>query len=325
MTASPEGPRLRLAVLDDWEGAARDFVDWPAELPPVAVTIFTDHLASPRDLIERLMPFGAVMLMRERTPMPADVLAALPNLRLIVTTGMRNRVLDAAAASQHGVLVCGTQGLQSPTPELTWSLILALARRIPQADASMRAGSWEPTVGMDLHGAVLGLVGLGRLGGRVAAVARAFQMELLAWSPHLTPDRAAGHGARLAGKRELFAQSDVVSVHMVLTGSTRGLIGAAEIDAMKPTAFLINTSRGALVDQDALLRALAGGRIAGAGLDVYDEEPLPAGHPLRSAPRTVLTPHIGYVTAATFATFYREAAQDVRAYLEGTPVRVIEP
>ena len=325
MTAGLAGMQLRLAVLDDWEGAARDFVDWPGELPAVEVTIFTDHLARPRDLVERLAPFGAVMLMRERTPMPADVLAALPNLRLIVTTGMRNRALDVAAAAQHGVLVCGTQGLQSPTPELTWSLILALARRIPQADASMRAGRWEPTVGMDLQGAVLGLVGLGRLGGQVAAVARAFQMELLAWSPRLTQDRAAAHGARLVGKRELFAQSDIVSVHMVLAASTQGLVGVAEIDAMKPTAFLVNTSRGALVDQDVLLRALADGRIAGAGLDVYDEEPLPARHPLRSSPRTVLTPHIGYVTAGTFATFYREAAQDVRAYLDGNPVRVIEP
>jgi phosphoglycerate dehydrogenase-like enzyme len=289
----------------------------------VQVSIFTDHVADQGQLIARLAPFDAIMLMRERTAMPAAVLAALPNLQLIVTTGMRNRALDVAAARQREVLVCGTQGLQWAAPELTWSLILALARRVPQAHASMRAGRWEPTVGMDLHGATLGLVGLGRLGGQVAAVGRAFGMHLVAWSPHLTAERAAVHGARLVGKGQLFAESDVVSVHMVLEDSTRGLIGAAEIDVMKPTAVLVNTSRGPLVDGAALLAALTERRIAGAGLDVYDEEPLPAGHPLRSAPGAVLTPHLGYVTADTFAAFYPEAAQDVRAYLDGTPLRVL--
>ncbi len=314
---------LRLAVLDDWEGVAADFVDWKAELPAVAVTIFTDHVTDPRDLVTRLKPFDAVLLMRERTPIARDVLTALPGLRLVVTTGMRNRALDIGAATELGMLVCGTRGLQWAAPELTWALILALARRVPQADASMRAGRWEPTVGMDLHGATLGLVGLGRLGGQVATVARAFQMDLIAWSPHLTPAAAAAHGARLVSKPELFGRSDVVSVHMVLAASTRGLVGAAEIDAMRPSAFLVNTSRGPLVDQDALLRALTEGRIAGAGLDVYDDEPLPPDHPLRSAPRTVLTPHLGYVTAGTFAAFYREAARDVQAYLDGNPIRVI--
>jgi phosphoglycerate dehydrogenase-like enzyme len=319
------GTVLRLAVLDDWEGAAGDFVDWRAELPEAEVTVFTDHLDDEAELAERLAPFDAVMLMRERTPVTAALLRSLPKLRLIVTTGMRNRALDLDAAAGLGVLVCGTQGLQWAAPELTWALILALARDIPRADASMRAGRWEPTVGIDLHGATLGMVGLGRLGGQVASVALAFGMSLIAWSPHLTAERAAAHGAALVGKRELFERSDVVSVHMILADSTRGLVGAAEIAAMKRSAVLVNTSRGPLVDQDALLSALADGRIAGAGLDVYDQEPLPAGHPLRSAPRAILTPHLGYVTAGTFASFYREAARDVRAYLDGSPVRVINP
>jgi len=316
---------FRLAVLDDWEGASGDFVDWRAEVPGADVTVFTDHLSDTDALIARLAPFDAVMLMRERTPVQAPLLKALPRLRLIVTTGMRNRALDIAAAADAGVLVCGTRGLRWAAPELTWALILALARNIPAADASMHAGEWEPTVGMDLHGSVLGLVGAGRLGQQVAAVARAFGMKLVAWSPHLTAERAAACGAALVSKHELFAVADVVSVHMILAEATRGLVGAAEIGAMKPTAFLVNTSRGPLVDQDALLRALAEGRIAGAGLDVYDEEPLPAGHPLRSAPRTVLTPHLGYVTASTFASFYREAAEDVRSFIAGRPVRVIGP
>jgi phosphoglycerate dehydrogenase-like enzyme len=312
-------------VLDDWERAAGNYVDWAAELPDVDVTVFTDHVTGSRELRARLLPFEAIMLMRERTPVQAELIGALPNLRLVVTTGMRNRSLDVAAAAGQGVLVCGTSGLQWAAPELTWSLILSLARGIPAADASMHRGEWQPTVGLDLHGATLGLVGLGRLGGQVATVARAFGMQLVAWSPHLTASRAAEHGAELVSKPDLFARSDIVSVHMILGPSTTGLVGAAEIDAMKPTALLVNTSRGPLVDQDALVQALTKGRIGGAGLDVYDEEPLPARHPLRTVPRTVLTPHIGYVTARTFAAFYQEAAQDVRAFLAGAPIRVLPP
>jgi phosphoglycerate dehydrogenase-like enzyme len=316
---------LRLAVLDDWESAASDFVDWRTAIPEADVTLFTDHLSGIDELVERLAPFDAVMLMRERTPIQAPLIKALPKLRLIVTTGMRNRSLDIAAAAEAGVVVCGTRGLQWAAPELAWSLILALARNIPAADASMHAGRWAPTVGMDLHGSVLGVVGLGRLGEQVATVGRAFGMKLVAWSPHLTAERAAACGAEQVGKHELFATADVVSVHMILADSTRGLIGAAEIGAMKTTALFVNTSRGPLVDTDALLSALIEGRIAGAGLDVYDEEPLSVDHRLRSAPRTILTPHLGYVTAGTFASFYSEATEDVRAFLAGRPVRVINP
>ncbi|HEY1570468.1 MAG TPA: D-2-hydroxyacid dehydrogenase family protein [Pseudonocardiaceae bacterium] len=312
-----------MAVLDDWEHAAATAADWSA-LSDVDVTVFTDHVADRAALVERLRPFEIVMLMRERTPMPAELVAALPDLRLLVTTGMRNRALDVPAARARGVLVCGTDGLRWAAPELTWSLIMALCRQVPKADASMRAGRWEPTVGLDLHGSTLGLLGLGRLGAQVATVARAFDMNLVAWSPHLTEERAAAHGARLVGRRELFALSDIVSVHLILADSTRGLVGDAELAAMKSTAYLVNTSRGPIVDQGALLRALRDGRIAGAGLDVYDEEPLPADHPLRTAPRTVLTPHLGYVTRATFTAFYGQAVEDVRAYVDGTPIRVLE-
>jgi phosphoglycerate dehydrogenase-like enzyme len=314
---------VRMAVLDDWEGVATTTADWGA-LPEVEVTVFTDHVSDVEALADRLRPFEIVLLMRERTLVAAELLAALPALRLVVTTGMRNRALDIAAARDRGVLVCGTRGLQWAAPELTWALILALARQVPAADASMHGGHWTPTVGMDLHGSTLGLLGLGRLGGQVASVARAFGMDLVAWSPHLTDDRAAAHGARLVGRRELFAASDIVSVHLILADSTRGLVGAAELAAMKPTAYLVNTSRGPIVDQDALLKALHAGQIAGAGLDVYDEEPLPPDHPLRAAPRTILTPHLGYVTRATFGAFYPEAVEDVRAYLDGAPIRLLE-
>lgn len=313
----------RMAILDDWEGAAADLVDWPAELPHLAVEIFTDHAADLDTLAARLAPFDIVLLMRERTPVPRELLTRLPRLRLVVTTGMRNASIDLGAADERGVVVCGTPGLQWAAPELAWALIFALARQIPRADASMHAGRWEPRLGTELHGSTMGILGLGRLGSQVAAVARALGMHLVAWSPHLTAERAAAEGATLVGKRELFECSDVISVHLVLTGATRGLVGAEEIAAMKKTAYLVNTSRGPLVDQTALLAALHDGRIAGAGLDVYDEEPLPADHPLRSAPRTVLTPHLGYVTRSTFQSFYRHAVEDVRAFLAGAPIRLL--
>jgi phosphoglycerate dehydrogenase-like enzyme len=317
------GAAVRLAVLDDWEGVAEDLIDWPKALPEATISFFTDHLADPRELVQRLEPFDIVMVMRERTRLPAQMLWALPRLRLLVTTGMRNRVIDLDAAREAGVTVCGTQGLQWAAPELTWGLILAVARQIPRADVSMHAGRWEPSVGMDLHGSVLGLVGLGKLGGQVATVGRAFGMELVAWSPHLTEERAAAHGARLVDKQDLFATADVVSIHMILAASTRGLVGATEIDAMKPTAILVNTSRGPLVDEAALIGALHAGRIAGAGIDVYDQEPLPADHTLRSTPGLVMTPHLGYVTRDTFDAFYHDAVGDIRAFLDGNPIRVI--
>jgi phosphoglycerate dehydrogenase-like enzyme len=261
--------------------------------------------------------------MRERTPFGADLLARLPRLRLLVTTGMANASIDLAAARTRGVVVCGTRGLPSPTAELTWGLILAVLRHIPAEDARLRAGGWQATVGSELAGHTLGIIGLGRLGRRVARVARAFEMDVLAWSQNLDVDEARRHGAEPVGRDELLARADVVTIHLRLSARTRGLIGPAELARMKPSAVLVNTSRGPIVDEVALVDALRRGVIAGAGLDVYDTEPLPAGHPLRTAPNTVLTPHLGYVTSGTYERFYGDAVEDIAAFQRGAPLRVL--
>jgi phosphoglycerate dehydrogenase-like enzyme len=274
-------------------------------------------------VVERLAPFEVVVAMRERTPFTRARLERLDNLKLLVTTGMRNAAIDLQAAGERGVTVCGTGSLGPPTAELAWGLILALTRHIPAEDARMRAGGWQHTLGPELAGRTLGLVGLGRLGARMARIARAFEMETLAWSQNLTAERAAEAGAEAVAKDELFRRADVVSIHLVLSDRTRGLVGADGLALMKPTAYLVNTSRGPIVDEPALLDALHSGRIAGAGIDVYDTEPLPPSHPLRFAPNTVLTPHIGYVTTGTYEVFYREAVEDIAAWLAGAPVRVL--
>src|SRR5688500_15219204 len=261
--------------------------------------------------------------MRERTEFRRSLLERLPNLRLLVTTGRRNKSIDVEAATERGITVCGTGILPNGTAELTWGLILAAARHIPQEDASVRAGGWQETVGMDLAGARLGVVGLGGQGSQVARIGLAFGMDVVAWSQNLTDERAVEVGVRRVEREELFGTSDVVTVHLLLSKRTRGLIGADDLGRMKPTALLINTSRGPIVEQRALLDALREGRIGGAGLDVFDQEPLPIDHPLRTAPRTVLTPHLGYVTRNTYEIFYREAVEDVAAFLAGSPVRVV--
>jgi phosphoglycerate dehydrogenase-like enzyme len=306
---------MRVAILDDYQAVALGFADWSG----LEVTAFTDHVASDDALVERLAPYEAVVAMRERTPFTAQRLARLPQLRLLVTTGMANAAIDLDAARAHGVTVCGTGGLASPTAELTWGLILALARRIPAEDAAVRAGRWQHTIGPELAGRTLGVIGYGRLGSRVAAIGRAFEMEILAWSQNLRE----AEGAAVVSKDELLERSDVVSIHLKLSERSRGLIGAAELARMKPSALLINTSRGPIVDEAALLDALRSGTIGGAALDVYDTEPLPASHPLRGAPNTVLTPHIGYVSTGTYERFYADAAEDVRAFAAGAPVRVL--
>jgi phosphoglycerate dehydrogenase-like enzyme len=274
-------------------------------------------------LAERLAPFDAVVAMRERTPFGADLLERLPRLRLLVTTGMANASIDMEAAAARGVVVSGTGGLPSPTAELTWALILALLRHVPAEDAGMRAGGWQATVGTELAGHTLGVIGLGRLGRRVAAVGRAFEMPVMAWSQNLVASEAEALGVEPVSRDELLARADVVTIHLRLSDRTRGLIGAAELARMRPTAVLVNTSRGPIVDESALLAALQDGTIAGAGLDVYDTEPLPPGHPLRTAPNTVLTPHLGYVTSGTYARFYAEAVEDIAAFARGAPVRVL--
>jgi phosphoglycerate dehydrogenase-like enzyme len=313
----------RVAILDDYQDVARRMADW-ARLPAsVEVAVFRDHLDDPGAVAARLADFDVVVAMRERTPFPRTLLERLPRLRLLVTTGMRNAAIDLQAAADRGVLVCGTAGLPYPTAELTWGLILALFRRIPQEDRATRKGGWQETLGLGLNGKTLGVLGLGTLGSRVARVGRAFEMEVLAWSQNLTAERCAAVGAALTGRDELLARSDVVTLHLVLSDRTRGLIGARELGLMKPAAYLVNTARGPLVDQAALIRALREGTIAGAGLDVFDEEPLPRDHPLRGLPNTVITPHLGYVTEETYRIFYGQALEDVEAFLRGAPVRVL--
>src|ERR1700722_14190166 len=312
---------MKIAVLDDYQHVAQSCADW-GPLGADVVTFGSPH-ADTGDLVAQLRPFDVVVAMRERTPFTAERVALLPNLRLLVTTGMRNASIDVAACQAAGVTVCGTRGSAGATPELTWALILAVVRHVAEEDASVRDGGWQHTVGFGLRGRTLGVVGLGTIGRAVAAVGHAFGMEVLAWSQNLIPATAVAAGVTAVGKDDLFARSDVVTVHYKLSARSVGLVGARELRPMRPTAFLVNTSRGPIVDSDALLAALHAGNIAGAGLDVYDEEPLPAGHPFRSAPRTVLTPHLGYVTDDGYRIFYTDAVEDIAAFAAGRPVRVV--
>jgi phosphoglycerate dehydrogenase-like enzyme len=312
---------VRIAILDDYQQVALSMADWAPVRERAEIDVFDDHLVEPVALADRLAPYDIVVLMRERTPMPAAVIDALPQLKLIVSTGRRNPVIDVAAAKARGVVVCATESPAGGAVELTWALILGLARQLVTAHASVRSGGWQTTVGRDLAGATLGVVGLGRLGSRVAEIGRAFGMDVVAWSRNLTPERAAEFGARAVPFEELLAGSDVVTVHLPLRDETRGLIGARELALMKPGALLVNTSRGPIVDEAAVLDALASGALGGVGLDVFDEEPLPADHPLRTAPRTLLTPHIGYVTEGVYRVFFTGVVEDIVAFLDGTPIR----
>jgi phosphoglycerate dehydrogenase-like enzyme len=317
---------LRIAVLDDYQYVAATYADWSRVPEPVEAVEFAEHVDDPDALVRRLQPFDVVVAMRERTAFPRSVLERLPDLRLLVTTGARNPAIDVAAAAELGITVCGTRAHPPGTAELTWALVLAVARHLPQEDASVRAGGWQQTIGTDLAGGTLGLLGLGRLGERVARIGLAFEMDVVAWSANLTDERAAEVGVRRApSKEELLAAADVVSVHLQLSDRTRGLIGARELELMKPGAILVNTSRGPIVDEAALVRALREGTIAGAGLDVFDVEPLPRHHPLRELRRAVLTPHLGYVTERTYEVFYGDAVEDVAAWRAGEPVRVVQP
>jgi phosphoglycerate dehydrogenase-like enzyme len=314
----------RVAVLDDYQGVALEMADWSVLRPNCQVQVFRDHLSDLDALAERLRDFEIVTCMRERTPFGRDLLGRLANLRLLVTTGMRNAAIDLKAATDLGVLVCGTAGgPDAPPAELTWGLILALVRHIPQEDATTRDGHWGTTVGMSLENKVLGVLGLGRLGGKVAKVGVAFEMSVIAWSQNLTAERAAQCGATLVTKDELFARSDILTIHVQLSERTRGLVGARELRMMKPTAYLINTARGPIMDEAALVHALQARTIAGAGLDVFDQEPLPPGHPFTSLDNTLLVPHIGYVTKEQYQVRYRETVENIAAYLKGEPVRVL--
>ena len=317
--------RFRCAVLDDFQDVAGSSADWSVLGDRVEVVSFAEHFADEDDLAAALAGFDCVVTLRERVSFPASLLNRLPRLKLLIASGMRNSVIDYAAAKASGVTVCGTQSSSTPPVELTWALLLGLARGIVQENNALRdGGPWQSTVGADLHGRTLGLLGLGKIGSRVAQVGLAFGMEVTAWSQNLTEERADEAGVRLApSKEELLATSDFVSVHLALSDRTRGLLGAAELALLKPTAYLINTSRAAIVDQDALLAALREGRIAGAGIDVHDVEPLPADHPTRTAPRLLATPHLGYVSRANYERYYGQAVEDIQAYLDGAPVRVL--
>jgi phosphoglycerate dehydrogenase-like enzyme len=316
---------LRCAVLDDYQDAALRLADWSPLDGQVEVRVLREHIADRDRLAASLAHCEIVVAMRERTPFDAELFARLPRLRLLVTTGMRNASIDLAAAAGAGVTVCGTASSATPPVELTWALLLGLARQVTAESNALRAGGpWQSTVGQDLHGRTLGLLGLGRIGSRVARVARAFDMNVLAWSQNLTAERAAEADAELAaGKEDLLRRSDFVSVHLVLSDRTRGLLGEAELRAMRPHAHLVNTSRAAIVDRAALLRALREGWIAGAGLDVFDTEPLPADDPLRTLPNVLATPHLGYVTEGNYRTFYTHAVEDIAAFLAGHPVRLL--
>ncbi|MFD3826873.1 D-2-hydroxyacid dehydrogenase family protein [Streptomyces sp. NPDC058625] len=315
--------RLRCAVLDDHQGAAAEAADWGPVAKDVEVVSYDRHFADEDALADALADADIVVTLRERVSFPGSLIARLPRLKLIVASGMRNSVIDYAAAEAHGVTVCGTASSPAPPVELTWALLLGLARGIVEESNGLRAGGpWQRTVGADLHGRRLGLLGLGKIGSRVARVGLAFGMRVGAWSPNLTQERADEVGVELApSKEDLLRESDFVSVHLALGERSRGLLGAAELALLKPTAYLVNTSRAAIVDQDALLAALREGRLAGAGVDVFDVEPLPAGHPMRTAPRLLATPHLGYVSRANYATYYGQAVEDIRAFLDGAPVR----
>nr|WP_239091723.1 D-2-hydroxyacid dehydrogenase family protein [Streptomyces sp. SID14478] len=316
---------MRCAVLDDYQDAARERADWARLAGRADVRFLHRHLVAHDELVAELGDCEIVVVMRERTPFPAELIARLPKLRLLITSGRRNASIDLAAAAAQGVTVCGTPGNSEPPAELTWALILGLARGVVTENDNLRTGGpWQSTLGADLHGRRLGLLGLGKIGARVARVGAAFGMEVAAWSQNLSEERAAEAGALLAtSKEELLETSDFVSVHLVLSERTRGLVGADDLRRMRRTAYLVNTSRAAIVDQDALVRALNEGWIAGAGSDVFTTEPLPLDHPLRTAPRFLGLPHLGYVTARNYAAFFEGAVEDIEAYLAGSPIRTL--
>jgi phosphoglycerate dehydrogenase-like enzyme len=312
-----------VTILDDYQNVALTSADWSGVRAHHDIEAINEHIADETDLVQRLAASEIIVAMRERTPFPAGVLSRLPALRLLVTTGMTNASIDVAAAEAHGVTVCGTSGTTSAVPELTIGMIIALTRNFAAEDAAVRAGGWQHTIGPGLAGRTLGVVGLGRLGVPVARLAQAVGMSVIAWSPHLTPDRAEPHGAQAVSKPDLFRGADVITIHMPLSDASRGVIGADDLALMKPTAYLINTSRGPIVDEPALIAALRERRIAGAGLDVYDVEPLPAEHPLRSLPNTLLLPHIGYVTTDQYRIWFAQVVEDILAWTAGAPLRRI--
>ena len=314
---------MKLAILDDYQGVALDSADWSQVEQSADISIFDTHLGDADLVVRALYGFDIIVAMRERTPFPQYVLERLPKLRLLVTTGMRNLAIDLAAARKQGIDVCGTPMLGYPAAEHTWALILSLVKQVPAENLSMHRGGWQVSLSTGLQNNTLGILGLGKLGLQVARVGLAFGMKVQAWSANLTPERCAESGVVYASREALFATSDIVTVHLVLSDRTRGLVGATEFQMMKPTAYLVNTSRGPIVQESALVSALQGGSIAGAGLDVFDTEPLPQNHPLRGLDNAVLTGHTGYVMRENYTTGYRGAVEAISAWLNGKPVRLL--
>jgi D-3-phosphoglycerate dehydrogenase len=314
----------RCAILDDYQNIALDSADWSPLKGDVDIKAFTAHLGGPDKVIAALQDFDIVVAMRERTGFPKQVIDALPNLKLLITTGMRNASIDTEAAKARGVTVCGTGAFGSPTSGIAIGLMLELTRHIGYENARLHAGAtWQTTIGPELEGLTLGVLGLGKLGQRTAAIAKAFGMKVIAWSQNLTPEKCAEVGVGYVVKDDLFRQSDFISIHVVLSQRSRGLVGAKEIALMKPTAYLINTSRGPIIDEAAMLAALRDRKIAGAGLDVFDVEPLPLDHPLRKMDNVVITPHLGYVSTQNYKHYFSGVVEDIRGFLDGKPVRVM--
>jgi phosphoglycerate dehydrogenase-like enzyme len=306
----------RIAILDDYQGVALSMADWTVLDGRATVTLFNDHLANADAVVARLQEFDVVCVMRERTPMTRAVISQLPKLRLIASTALRNASIDSAAAAERGIQIMHTGYSSSPTIEMTWALILASARHIVAENASLRAGGWQRCVGEDLAGKTLGVLGLGNIGSAVAKIGQAFGMEVIAWSENLTAERAAERGVTRVSKEELFRQADILTIHLVLSHRTRGLVGANELALMKPTARLVNTSRGPIVVEADLIAALRSIRIAGAAVDVFDQEPLPPDHPFRNLPNLLATPHIGYVSRDLYRRFYQDTVDNIRQWLE---------
>ena len=324
----PSAKKLhRCAILDDYQNVALGLADWASLAGEVEFTVFNAPLGGPEEIARALQGFDMVVLMRERTAFPRRLIEALPQLRLLISTGKRNWMLDVEAARARGIVACSTETTGNPTTAVAIALMLELTRRIGYESERLKHGAaWQSTLGVDIEGKTLGLIGLGRLGQKVAKIARALDMKVIAWSQNLDAERCAGAGVELAPSKEaLLREADIVSLHVVLSERTRGLIGAKEFALMKPTAYLINTARGPIVEEAALIAALRDKRIAGAGLDVFDIEPLPADHPLRALDNVVLSPHLGYVTAENFRTCYAGVVEDIRAYLDGKPIRLLQP
>ncbi len=321
--ARMKGMTLRVALLDDYQQLALGMADWASLPEDVDVKSFSKAMGDENELVQALQDFDVVVAMRERTAFPASVIQRLPKLKLLASTGLRNASIDVEACARQGITVCGAKGAKhglAATAETGWALILALHKRLVTSHNALREGQWQPQLALALEGRVLGIAGLGNIGKRMARIGQAFGMEVIAWSPNLTPERAGQAGVRMVSKAELFAEADVISLHLVLSASTAGMVSKAELSAMRPGAFLVNTSRAGLVDEAALIVALQQHRIGGAGLDVFWQEPLPKAHALCSLDNVVLTPHLGYVTPENLTAFYGGVLDNIKAWIDGRPV-----